>query len=178
MSDITLKRRRAFTLVELIIVMAIMIVLTGAIVLGGSSQNTVDAFTEAGRLERSLISLRSAWIAAYSESGRQLGASNSDYEIYGPDSEIVAELSRYADRHIEDDIARYGEVRIIIQPNRAYIGFDGSWKMRLEPEARQGMKAHLASAKSRLYEISEADANISPNRYTSSSGDGILIRIR
>ena len=160
--------KKGFSLVELLIVIVVIAVLTGAILLGGVSNVTADAFAEAGKLRGGLKSLRSAWLACYSETYEMLGVPGD--EAYGAGTDVVRALSRYADRGIGEEIARYGDVRVITSDEAVYIGFAGAWEID-SGETRAAMKRMLAQGKPRLYA-----ADLEP--YRQDGDDEILIRIR
>ncbi|MDL2264072.1 prepilin-type N-terminal cleavage/methylation domain-containing protein [Synergistaceae bacterium OttesenSCG-928-I11] len=160
--------RRGFSLVELLIVIVIIVVLTGAILLGGVSNVTADAFAEAGKLQNSLRSLRSAWLACYSETYEMVAVPGDD--TYDVASNVVRTLSRYADRGIEEEVAKYGKLRVVTEDEKIYIGFVGAWKIGSD-ETKATMKRMLAQSDLKLY---GADRNL----FRQNSDDGILIRIR
>lgn len=109
--------RRAFSLAELLVVMMIVVILAGSVSLGGKSKVTVDAFTEATKIEESIRSLRSAWLAYYAETYYQDLRVPTTKTTYVPDdtagseaNRMIAHLGAYRDRPIEEDIARFGGI--------------------------------------------------------------------
>lgn len=161
--------RGGFSLVELMIVMVIIAVLTGGVLLSGSSTDTVSAYGEARKLEAALKLLRSAWLSCYADTYRMPGVpGDAAYEL---SSDVVATLARYADRSLADDIGAYGKLRIATSSAKAddaiYIGFEGEWRIDMKPD----VKRMLAQGGLRLY-----DSNLEP--FKESGGDEILIRIR
>lgn len=162
---------RGFSLVELLLVIGIIAILTGAVALSTSSDRVVDAFTESASLRNSLRALRSAWIACWSTTHRTIGVP----EVAGADADaadrIREELERFAGRRLDEYAKRYGTIRVRVQDGRAiYIGFAGPWNI-VNAEAKSGVKRLLAEDKTKLYDGSFA-------AYATGSGDEIYIRIR
>lgn len=165
------RRSRAFSLVELLIVMSIIVIISGAIALGGLSNGTVDGFAEASRLGSSLRSLRSAWLACYAESYyTALRFPDGGRGTFQHDSKPALELARFCDRALDEDTARYGDILIVADDDSLYIGYAGGWKIA-NADVVATMKRHLAESRTQYYASDLA-------RYASDSGDGILIRIR
>lgn len=165
----SVRRRSGFTLVELVVVMAIVTLLTGLIALSGLSNTTVDAFSEASRIEASLRSLRSAWLNGWSGTYYTNAPSDGTYDANDPET---VRLSRLADRNVVDDISRYGDIRVMVDGGHIYIGFAGPWASVIDDGTRPDIRRMLAMSKTPYY--SAADAS----RYTASSPEGIMIRVR
>lgn len=163
---------RGFSLVELLIVMTIIAVLTGAIALGGMSNTTVDAFAETSRIEEGIRSLRSAWIASWAESYyKELSAPAAKTTYTSGSDEIVKHLSRYSDRALEDDIERCGGFVVAAHDGGLYLGYADV--MRKIADDGSGVREAIARnlARSSLDLRSGTFA-----RY--SSGGEVLIRVR
>lgn len=165
--------RRGFSLVELMIVMVIIAVLAAGVLLSGSSTDTVSAYGEARKLEATLKTLRSAWLACYADTYRMPGVpGNNTYEL---SSDVAATLARYADRSLAEDIAAYGNIRVATSSLNAddaiYIGFVGPWRVD-SAAIKSDMKRMIAQGGLKLY------AGVAPGPFEASGGDEILIRIR
>lgn len=139
--------RRGFSLAEIVIVIVIMGIIVALVALGGSSSEGINAQTEARRYIRTLQTLRSAWIAAYADTGQMIGItmpgtipSNpgaGQHVLNGSDpatQPLINTLTKYTDRIVVDDIRRYGGTLIlrtapVTQGNAVYLGFQGRWDL-------------------------------------------------
>jgi hypothetical protein len=92
---------------------------------GGSMIQNTNAQTEARRLIRSAQSLRSAWLACYADTQIMPGITQT------PGTDVSELISRYSDRSMADDVARYGAIIITSDDggNRIDIGFSGPWNL-------------------------------------------------
>ncbi|MDR1885453.1 MAG: prepilin-type N-terminal cleavage/methylation domain-containing protein [Synergistaceae bacterium] len=142
-------RRKGFSLIEILLVIIIMAVLLGIVLLNFSSEETLDAQTEARQLVRSLQSVRSAWLAYYADRQVMLGVPPEDpgNTSYSANSPLVRSLEIYASREsLRDDVNKYGG-SLVVEPVRrdggaysknpvaVYIGFTGPWNINARNES-------------------------------------------
>lgn len=154
---------RGFSMVELLIVIVIIAILTGVILMGGTSDVTAEAFSEAGKLQNSLKALRSAWLASYADNFVMVGVPASG--PHGLGSDVANTLARFSDRSLAEEVAKYGDIQIKTDSAAIYIGFAGPWAPKM-------IKDDVKSAMKRM--IANSDIKF----YTQSDSDEILIRIK
>ena len=122
-------KARAFSLVEILLVIVIIAILTGILLMGFSAVHAVDANAEAAKLMRSLQQLRSGWLAYYADTYEML----DDVGDHDVGSSVDKTLSEYMGASAADLIDRYGKI-VIATPRIPhdngeviYIGFAGPW---------------------------------------------------
>jgi prepilin-type N-terminal cleavage/methylation domain-containing protein len=165
-------RDKGFSLAELLLVIVIMAILSGIVLLNLSSEEIIDAQTEARQLVRSLQSVRSSWLAYYADRNVMLGIPGSG--AYAANSPLVRSLEIYADREsLRDDVTKYGGSLIVqstvgttsANPLRIYVGYRGTWRLGVRnAEVVRSIKRLLADSDSGLlgstfakYDFSESD---------------------
>ncbi|MDR1515165.1 MAG: type II secretion system GspH family protein [Synergistaceae bacterium] len=122
-------KKRAFSLVELMLVVVILGIIGALILLNMSTSEKIDAQGEANRYVRSLHSVRAAWIAYNADKHVFLGVPSYDVTQAAV---IQRSLEIYASRpDLASDVNRYGGIIIETVPatatySRIYLGFDGS----------------------------------------------------
>lgn len=178
MMDRTSRARRAFSLVELLVVMTIVAIMASLIAMGGMSNRTADAFAEASRIEESLRVLRSAWLACYAENYYQnmrVPTTKTTYRTTDttPGAKmLIAQLSNYCDVPLDGDIDRYGGLVVASEPSGVvYIGYADVTKNVPgdQDELRADIRTKLRSSELDLY---------GGDLQRLSSGSEVLIRLR
>ncbi len=181
-------KARAFTLVEVLLVIVIIAILAGLVLTGFSAVSAVDANTEAAKLMRSLQQLRSAWLAYYADEHEMLGVSGDNTTSpYGVGSYEEEMLSARMEASAADLIDRYGTIRIASKPGlngaAIYIGFSGNWFKGREnfggrtAEIVESMKRILKDGGYVLYGQIGDDGDIAP--YGDQDSDQrILVRVK
>ena len=123
--------RKGFSLVEMIIVMIILAVLSAFMLMSGSTSTLVDDKTEADKIVRALQSMRSGWIASYSDNQEFLGLRGTSVpasQTFNASAPFTKSLEVYIDRTFDDEIAKYGNIMLITDSTspgnpRVYLGF-------------------------------------------------------
>lgn len=179
MSTLKWTRKKGFSLIELLLVVAIIGIISALVLLNGSASETVDVQTESKNVIKALQSIRSGWLAYYAERQEFLGLpASEDVNEFAANSPFVRSLEIYIDRDIEKDIAKYGNVMFCKKTKlgitSAYLGFTGNWQFRTGLEdAIENSLAHNANGFGLL---SRNGGNYETFAH-SQGGNGIMMRV-
>ncbi|MDR3279696.1 MAG: prepilin-type N-terminal cleavage/methylation domain-containing protein [Synergistaceae bacterium] len=155
MTDIMVFRRpdksKGFSLVELLLVIVLMAILMAVVTLSGSNMmESTSAQTEARRLVRSLQSLRSAWLACYSDTQQMPGLTVATTSV-----ELQKLLGTYSDRVLNEERGRYGPISFnsFGNPDNIFIGFSGPWDLDAKTAQAQTIMEDVLETQKDDYEI-------------------------
>ena len=163
--------RRGFTLVELLLVIVLIAILMALVTLSGFGMvESTNAQTEARRIIRTVHALRSAWLAHHADTQRMIGVSPN---LLTPD-EIYRALSDYSDRSLQEEMNRYGEIQVIVNPpgrRGTFVGF--------APTSRHsgGWSGKSAVARNMIMESLKTQEN-DYELFVNDTANQVFIRIR
>jgi prepilin-type N-terminal cleavage/methylation domain-containing protein len=125
-------KRRAFSLVELMLVVVIMGIIGALVLLNMSTSERIDAQGEASRYVRTLHGMRAAWIAYNADKHIFLGVPDYDVTSASQVAAVQRSLEIYSGRpDFASDVNRYGNIIIETVPvnekySHIFIGFNGN----------------------------------------------------
>ncbi|MDR0652589.1 MAG: prepilin-type N-terminal cleavage/methylation domain-containing protein [Synergistaceae bacterium] len=154
MRQATVRGKKGFTLVELLLVIVLIAIIMALVTLSGSSMmESTSAQTEARRLIRTLQSLRSAWYACYADTQVMLGVNGNTLT-----GNLARDLGTYSDRSLAEEEERYGIISAdVTQEGKISIGFLGPWDLDTRADAAKATMMTILRSQEGDYGIDVAE---------------------